>query len=164
MAREPVLGTEDLRRDLAQVLTRMTTQPGYTVVIGRQRKPEAVLVPYELWRELSGDGGGSDVETREVPSGQLLAGGDLSWDPADGVAYEVAESVLGDLISHASSNLWGATHEPAPDPEDVARWEEMLSGYVSERRSLSLNDPGKLRAVIEVRGAELRELTGRRRG
>jgi len=34
MATEPVLGTEDLRRDLAQVLTRMTTQPGYTVVIG----------------------------------------------------------------------------------------------------------------------------------
>jgi hypothetical protein len=80
------------------------------------------------------------------------------------VAYEVAESVLGDLISYASSKLWDATHEPAPNPGDVARWEETLNGYVAERRSLSLSDPAKLRTVIEVRGAELRERTGRRRG
>ena len=162
MATEPVLGTEDLRRDLAQVLTRMATQPGYTVVIGRQRKPEAVLVPYELWRELSGSGGDGD-EGAATARGRVRDG-DLSWDPADGIAYEVAESVLGDLIGYASSKLWDATHEPAPDPEDVARWKETLHGYVSERRSLSLKDPGKLRAVIDVRGAELRELTGRRRG
>jgi len=71
MATEPVLGTEDLRRDLAQVLTRMTTQPGYTVVIGRQRKPEAVLVPYELWRELSGDGGGAEVKIPAASPGRV---------------------------------------------------------------------------------------------
>lgn len=163
MAEEPVLGTEDVRRDLSQVLARMSTQPGYTVVIGRQRKPEAVLVPYELWRELSG-GRGPAADTDATSLQKVPPGGDLSWEPADGVAYEVAESVLGDLISYASSKLWDATHEPAPNPGDVARWEKTLNGYVSERRSLSLSDPAKLRTVIEVRGAELRERTGRRRG
>lgn len=91
-------------------------------------------------------------------------GGDLSWDPAVGITYEVAESILGDLISYASSKLWDATHGTSPVSEDVARWEKTLSSYVAERRSLSLDDPGKLRAVIEVRGAELRDLTGRQPG
>jgi len=38
------------------------------------------------------------------------------------------------------------THEASSDPEDVARWEQALSGYVAERRSLSLNDPVARRA------------------
>ena len=164
MATEPVLGTEDLRRDLAQVLTRMATQPGYTVVIGRQRKPEAVLVPYELWRELSGDVGESGVETREVPPGPLPVGGDLHWNPADGIAYEVAESVLGDLISYAVTQLDSAEQAAAADPAEIARWNEKLTEYVFERRALRVDDPGKLRRVIEARGAELRQINGSPRG
>lgn len=90
--------------------------------------------------------------------------GDLSWDPALGVTYEVAESILGDLIGHASAKLWDATHGPSADPEEAARWKKTLGGYGAERRALSLHDPDKLREVIEVRGGELRDLTGRRPG
>lgn len=102
------------------------------------------------------------AEQTAEPAARL--GADLSWDPAVGVSYEVAESILGDLIGHASAQLWDATHGAAPDPAEVARWEETLRGYTAERRSLSLHDPEKLREVIEVRGAELRDLTGRRPG
>lgn len=92
------------------------------------------------------------------------SGGELGGDRAVGVTYEVAESILGDLISHASSQLWDATHGASPNPEDVARWETALRGYVAERRGLGLDDPETLREVIEVRGAELRDLTGRQPG
>lgn len=92
------------------------------------------------------------------------SGGELVGDRAVGVTYEVAESILGDLISYAASQLWDATHGVSPDPDDVARWETALRGFVAERRALGLDDPGKLREVIEVRGAELRNLTGRRPG
>ena len=100
-----------------------------------------------------------------TPGTSARAGGELGGDRAVGVVtYEVAESILGDLISHASAQLWDATHGVSPDPEDVARWETALRCYVAERRALGLDDPGKLREVIEVRGAELRDLTGRRPG
>lgn len=154
MAPEPILGTEDFRRDLAQVLAQIRVDPRHVVTIGRHRRPEAVLVSYAMWQEVSG---GIDHDAGAHGEHD----GDLSWDPADGVAYEVAESVLGDLISYCARELWAAEHVDRPDPATVTAWRDRLTSYAQQRRNLTISDPSNLRAVIERFGAELREVTGR---
>lgn len=177
MTGEAVLGTEELRRDLAQVLGRMNTDPQEVVVIGRQRKPEAVLVSFSRWQDLlaaeSGRGSpaGQDArgqaalqpaeptDTGEVGSG--AASGDLHWDPRDGVAFEVAESVLGNLISFCVVRMSEAEQATDPDSAAIASWRERLIGYARQRKSLTVSDPATLRRVVDRYGAELREMTGR---
>lgn len=177
MTGEAVLGTEELRRDLAQVLGRMNTDPQEVVVIGRQRKPEAVLVSFSRWQDLLaaesgrentagqdeiGSGAHEQAEPTEAGGvGIVAASGDLHWDPRDGVAFEVAESVLGNLISVCVVRISEAEQAADPDSAAIASWRERLIGYARQRKSLTVSDPATLRRVVERYGAELREMTGR---
>lgn len=171
MVNEPVLGTEELRRDLAKVLARMQTHPQETVTIGRQRRPEAVLVPIRRWQELTTSmpdrdrpGAPSDpdepVPTTKAASGAATVA-DLHWDPRDGVAFEVAESVLGNLISFCVAELSALEQTAIPDQVEVAAWRDRLTDYARERKQLSISKPATLRSIIDHYGAELRELTNR---
>jgi hypothetical protein len=76
---------------------------------------------------------------------QVPARHDLSWELAHGVAYEVAESVLGDLIGYASRAGAGPRCH-----RTVGRGAHRLR----DRAPLAdLERPRKLRTVIKVHGA-----------
>ena len=152
-----VLGTQELRHMLPQALDRLSVNASEVVIVGRRRVPEAVLISYRRWEEL----GGTVMSENRPRHLAATAPDDLHWDPAAGVDYEVAESVLGDLISYAVARLWDADHAEPVDAAAHGAWRERVAEYAAERRRLTLTDPAAVREVLERRGAELRALTGR---
>ena len=80
------------------------------------------------------------------------------WDPQDGVTYEVAEAVLGELIGHCSGRLYKL--ETAGDADPVARqlWLDLVDFYARKRRELTLRNMPAVRAVIDLYGPVLRRI------
>jgi hypothetical protein len=170
MTSESVLGTEDLRRSLTAVLTRMRTHPQEVVTVGRQRRPEAVLVSFHRWTEMLDAMRAPDPVDGPAQPGRVglaaaehagTTGEDLHWDPRDGVAFEVAESVLGNLISFCVAELSALEQATVRDEAQIQAWRDRLTGYARQRKQLHISEPATLAAVIERYGNELRELTHR---
>ena len=65
----------------------------------------------------------------------ITAARELSWNPDDEVTVDVIESVLGDLIGHASAALWEAEHAPDPDARQIAACRQRISDYAAAANS-----------------------------
>jgi hypothetical protein len=157
---EGVVGTEQLRRDLSGMLQRLRADPRAIVRVGRQRRPEAVLISYALWQELTSaarrDGAAAAGEA--VSPTQA----DLRWDPDAGLDYEVVESTLGVLISHCVARHTAAAEDPGHADPAAEVWLQRLQFYAQQRhemKTLLSRDPGALRDARARYARELRELT-----
>lgn len=147
-----VLGTDELRGRLTQLLDEMAAGGLPQVVVGRQRRPEAVLVPWAAWVQKE--------PTRSVASGPVLGQvGDLApWTQKESLDLEVAQDLLGQLIAWYSQEGHAEEAGTDPDPVRVSECAALVGRYAQERRSLSVYDRAAVVRVINEYGPVVRRL------
>jgi len=145
-----VLGTDELRSRLTGLLEEMASGGTDHVVVGRQRRPEAVLVSWSTWRRLTG---GEPAGTVLGPARDLP-----SWDAREGLDFEVALDLLGDLIGWYSTEGYAEQGKPVPDPVRVAECDALVSRYAAERKALSIRDRAGVARAIGEYGPLVRRL------
>lgn len=153
-----VLGTEEVRQRISALLDELREDPDRTVVIGRHRRPEAVLIPYAVWEAMAS----GQREPHRPVLGQSNLG---NWTQADAVTFEVAEDLLGDLIGWCNARMWEEREKPNADqdPDEIEKWKREAARYVAEKRALAGADPAAVARVIREYGPLVRDLYGRDR-
>jgi hypothetical protein len=137
---EGVLGTDELRARLTGLLEDLASGES-AVVVGRQRRPEAVLVSWAWWRRLQGEG---------PVLGNL---GDLGpLDHQEGLDLEVAQSALGLLIAWYSGAANQERAKAEPDLVRVSECEALAGFFVRERRALTIRDRAGVKRVLKEYG------------
>lgn len=111
------------------------------MVIGRQRRPEAVLVSFDRWRELTGSGSLGTLPT---------------WTQEEAVSFEVAEDLLGSMIAWAHAQMMGEREKPDPDPRVVEAWRTQAAAYAQQRRDLRGASPADIARVVREYGPRVR--------
>ncbi|QNE18547.1 hypothetical protein F1D05_12330 [Kribbella qitaiheensis] len=66
----------------------------------------------------------------------------------EGVDYEVAEDVFGDLIGWCAAQAEAESAKPDPDPAVLQKWEDQATQYVAERKALDPRDRAAVAAAI----------------
>ena len=97
--------------------------------------------------------------TSENPRGDLP-----SLTMREGVRYEVAEDLFGDLIGWCAAQIADEKKKPQPDPIAVKRWTDQAAQYVAERKALHAADTDAVEATIARYAPMVRELSRRENG
>lgn len=78
--------------------------------------------------------------------------------PREGVRYEVAEDVFGDLIGWCSEQVGLELEKSNPDAARIQELTDQARGYVAERRALHPDDLESVNAVLNKYGLLAKEL------
>jgi prevent-host-death family protein len=109
------------------------------------------------------------TEGREKAESSVMSnssGGDLPpLTMREGVRYEVAEDLFGDLIGWCAAQIAEEKKKQAPDRAAVQQWIDQVAQYAAERKALRAHDTDAVEAVIAQYGPMVRDLfPGRRAG
>ena len=76
----------------------------------------------------------------------------------EGVDYEVAEDVFGDLIGWCAAQAEAESAKPDPDPAVLQKWQDQATRYVSERKALDPRNHSAVTAAIAQYTPLLRQI------
>jgi len=80
-----------------------------------------------------------------------------SWSQEEGIAFEVARDILGQLIGYASTRIDAEQTQPGASDGQGPTWRERQQEWASRRLALAPGDPDVER-VLAQEGALLRRL------
>jgi hypothetical protein len=92
--------------------------------------------------------------TPDQPAAELTA--------EEGVRYEVAEDLYGDLIGWCAEQAAAERAKPDPDPAELQRFKDQAILYVAERRALDPRDAAAVGAAVTKYSALVREIRSER--
>lgn len=90
----------------------------------------------------------ASAEGRDLPA----------WTARQGVEFEVAEDIFGDLIAYCVRQLNAEEQREQPNQDRIAHWQDELARYARERRALDGTDAAAVAGVLETYGPLVREL------
>lgn len=80
------------------------------------------------------------------------------WSHADGVAYEIAQDILTQLIAAAGQQITRLRGNPDPDPAQIADWQARRATWAQRRLALTPAETSAVRQVLEDDAATLRAI------
>jgi hypothetical protein len=88
---------------------------------------------------------------------QMAATPQEGWTQEEGIAFEVARDILGQLIGYAAAQIDAEQADPGSGPPDRPTWRERQQEWTARRLALKPADPDVER-VLQEEGTLLQHL------